>query len=336
MTKPQPNRRVSRHATPEPDQLRLLGKVARMYYERGLRQPQIAAQLSLSQPRVSRLLRQATDVGIVRTIVTLPSGVYTDLEDELQERYGLRDAVVVDAGGADGNVLPALATAMADYLDVTLTGGHVIGVSSWSETLIGGVDVMRRKSTRVVDRIVQIVGGLGDPAVQMRATHLTGRLADLTGADPVFLPTPGLVSTPVARRALIKDPSVVEVTELWSKLTDALVGIGSLEPSPLLQRSGNAIAEADQRELRELGAVGDVCFRFFNAEGKLVKSTLDQRLIGITPAELLNVPRRIAVAGGARKFAAIRGALCGGWVNVLITDVEMARRLVDADAEERS
>jgi DNA-binding transcriptional regulator LsrR (DeoR family) len=329
MTNPQPNRRMSRQPTPTPDELRLLGKVARMYYERGIRQPQIAAQLSLSQPRVSRLLRQATEIGIVRTTVTMPAGVHTDIEEKLEERYGLRDAVVVDAVGAAGNVLPALGTALAEYLDVTLTSGHLVGVSSWSETLIAGVDVMRPKSARVVDRIVQVVGGLGDPAVQRLATHLTGRLADLTGGDPVFLPTPGLVSTPAARRALTKDPSVVEVTELWPKLTDALIGIGSLEPSPLLQRSGNAIAEADQRELRDLGAVGDVCFRFFDANGKPVKSTLDQRLIGITLAELAKVPRRIGVAGGDRKFSAIRGALRGGWVNVLITDLELARRLVE-------
>jgi DNA-binding transcriptional regulator LsrR (DeoR family) len=329
MTNPQPNRRMSRQPTPTSDELRLLGKVARMYYERGIRQPQIAAQLSLSQPRVSRLLRQATELGIVRTIVTMPAGVHTDLEERLEERYGLRDAVVVDAGGAAGNVLPALGSTLAEYLDVTLTGGHLVGVSSWSETLIAGVDVMRPKSIRVVDRIVQVVGGLGDPAVQRLATHLIGRLADLTGGDPVFLQTPGLVSTPAARRALTKDPSVVEVTELWPKLTDALIGIGSLEPSPLLQRSGNAIAEPDQRELRELGAVGDVCFRFFDADGKPVRSTLDQRLIGITLAELVKIPRRIGVAGGDRKFSAIRGALRGGWVNVLITDLELARRLVD-------
>ena len=325
MTKPQPNRRH----TPSLDELRLLGKVARMYYERGIRQPQIAAQLSLSQPRVSRLLRQAAEIGIVRTTVTMPPGVHNDLEDDLQERYGLRDVVVVDAGGAAGNVLPALGTALADYLDVTLTNGHLVGVSSWSETLIAGVDVMRPKSSRVVDRVVQIVGGLGDPAVQLLATHLTGRLADLTGGDPVFLPTPGLIGTPAARRALTKDPSVVEVTELWPKLTDALVGIGSLEPSPLLQRSGNAIAEADQNELRDLGAVGDVCYRFFDADGRPVKSTLDQRLIGITRSELSKVPRRIGVAGGARKFSAIRGALRGGWVNVLITDLELAHRLAE-------
>jgi DNA-binding transcriptional regulator LsrR (DeoR family) len=35
------------------------------------------------------------------------------------------------------------------------------------------------------------------------------------------------------------------------------------------------------------------------------------------------------VAGGRRKYAAIRAALRGGWLNVLITDLGVARRLVE-------
>jgi DNA-binding transcriptional regulator LsrR (DeoR family) len=301
-----------------------------MYYERGLKQPQIASELSLSQPRVSRLLRQAVEVGIVRTVVTMPTGTHNDLEDAIQQRYHLRDVIVVDASGSAGDVIPALGAAAADYLDVTLTGGHIIGVSSWSETLISAVDKMRPKGTQVTNQIVQIVGGLGDPAVQMQATRLTGRLADLTGGNPVFLPAPGLVGNPAIREALMQDQSIADVALLWGKLTEALVGIGSLEPSPLLQRSGNAMAEAEQAELRTLGAVGDVCFRYFDEEGKPVPSPLDQRLIGITPEELMQVPRRIGVAGGDRKFSAIRAALRGKWINVLITDLAMAQRLANA------
>ncbi|NUS00125.1 MAG: sugar-binding transcriptional regulator, partial [Kribbellaceae bacterium] len=136
-----------------------------MYHEKGIRQPQIAAELNLSQARVSRMLKQAVEVGIVHTVVTMPSGVHSDLEDELQGRYGLRDAVVVDSAGDE--VLPALGSGAAAYLDMTLTGGHVVGISSWSETLISAVDRMPRKSVPVVDKVVQIVGGLGDAAVQM-------------------------------------------------------------------------------------------------------------------------------------------------------------------------
>ena len=43
--------------TPTP-LLRLMTKVARLYYEQGLRQAEIADRLDLSQSRVSRLLKQ--------------------------------------------------------------------------------------------------------------------------------------------------------------------------------------------------------------------------------------------------------------------------------------
>ncbi len=329
MTVSASNGRAKPARQPEPEQLRLLGKVARMYHERGIRQPQIASELSLSQARVSRLLKQAADLGIVRTVVTMPAGTYTDIEDQIQDRYGMRDVIVVDAGGSGGDVMPALGAATANYLDATLTGGHLIGVSSWSETLIAAVDAMSPKPAPVVDQVVQLLGGLGDPAVQMQATRLTGRLADLTGGTPVFLPAPGMVGTAAARKAIMNDPSISSVTTLWTKLTVALVGIGSLEPSPLLQRSGNAISEAEQETLRSLGAVGDVCYRYFDADGQPVSSDLDQRLIGITPEKLIAIPRRIGVAGGQRKFSAIRAALRGKWINVLITDLAMARHLAE-------
>lgn len=72
--------RVSATGAMPATQLRLLTKVARMYHERGLRQPQIAGQLNISQPRVSRLLKQASELGIVQVSVVTPAGVYAELE----------------------------------------------------------------------------------------------------------------------------------------------------------------------------------------------------------------------------------------------------------------
>jgi DNA-binding transcriptional regulator LsrR (DeoR family) len=59
-----------------------------------------------------------------------------------------------------------------------------------------------------------------------------------------------------------------------------------------------------------------------------VKSDLDQRVIGIPAAEIMSIPRRIGVAGGTRTLAALKGALLGGWVDVLITDSVAAQQLV--------
>jgi len=304
-----------------------------MYHERGVRQPQIARELNISQPRVSRLLKQAAAVGIVRTTVALPAGVYIDLEERVQDRYGLRDVVVVDVGGTSESVTTALGAGAAAYLDVTLTGGDRVGISSWSSTLLATVDAMQTKNSAVVEDVVQIVGGVGNADVQLHATRLTGQLAARTGADAVFMPAPGLVSSPRLRDAILQDDAVVAVTKLWEVLTVALVGIGSLEPSPLLRESGNAITEQEQEELKALGAVGDICLRFFDDTGSLVPSQFDHRVVGISPAQLGRIDRRIGVAGGPAKYTAIRGSVSGGWINVLVTDLDTATKLAEEPPE---
>ncbi|MGW3955735.1 sugar-binding transcriptional regulator [Streptomyces sp. NPDC004752] len=314
---------------PSQDHLRLLVKVARMYHERGLRQPEIASQLNMSQPRVSRLLKEAADRNIVRTVVVSPDGIHAEIEEALIERYELRDAVIVDTEGTGTDVIPALAAATATYLDATLKGGDVIGISSWSATLLEAVNVMHAKNPPVAEDVVQIVGGSGSPEVQLHATRLTGRLAELTGARPVFAPSAALVGSRELRDLLSQEPAVAAVMKAWSRLTLALVGIGTLDPSPLLRRSGNAIAADEQRQLEELGAVGDVCTRYFDAEGRAVAAPFNDRIIGIAPEQLRSIDRRIGVAGGMAKLAAIRGAVRGGWVNILITDIEVARALLN-------
>jgi DNA-binding transcriptional regulator LsrR (DeoR family) len=116
--------------------------------------------------------------------------------------------------------------------------------------------------------------------------------------------------------------------DAWSRLTLLLVGIGSLEPSPLLRESGNAMTAEDQKVLRDQGAVGDICLRFFDENGKPVRSELDQRVLGLSAAQVRSDDvRSVGVAGGMRKYAAIRAALLGHWVDVLITDRTVAEQL---------
>lgn len=310
------------------EQLRFMARVARMYHERGMRQSLIAEELGISQARVSRLLRRAVDVGIVRTTVTFPSGVYLDLEEQLELAYDLDQAVIVDPADNGQDVTRALGAAAAEYLTATLTGGERVGISSWSASLLAAVEAMRPFRTPVVDSVVQLIGGLGDPRVQMQATRLIGQFAGHAGAEPLLLPTPGVLGSPDARASLMADPAVRDVVRAWDDLSVALVGIGAVEPSDLVRQSGNTFSAHDRGVLERSGAVGDICFRFYDVQGRPILSEINDRVIGITPAQLLAVPRRIAVAGGERKRAAIRGALLGRWVNVLVTDADTARSLL--------
>jgi DNA-binding transcriptional regulator LsrR (DeoR family) len=185
------------------------------------------------------------------------------------------------------------------------------------------------RTSPIAERVIQMFGGVGNPDVQMEATRLTSRLAELTGARPVFVPSAAVVSDPTIASALFHDAGVSSVASQWDDITVSLVGIGSLDPSPLLARSGNAVGDADLETLRELGAVGDIALRYFGRTGSDIDSELQSRIIGITAEQLRSIPRRIAVAGGQHKASAVRAALVGGWVTVLITDTQVARQLLD-------
>jgi DNA-binding transcriptional regulator LsrR (DeoR family) len=322
----------NRNTPPVDGQIRLLTKVARMYHERGIRQADIATALNISQAKVSRLLKRASEVGIVRTTVMVAPGVHTALEDQLQARYGLLDAVVVDVEHDDDEsaVFSAIGAAAASYLEATLSGNDRIGVSSWSQTLLAMVDRMRPFATRGAVEVVQLLGGIGQPNVQHQAQRLAGDLARVLGAEAVYVQAPGVVADRAIRDGLLRDAALHEVTRRWRELTMAIVGVGSIEPSDLLAVSGNAFPAEDRGRLLERGAVGDICHHVFTVDGTDVTGDIGERTIAIPVEDYRAIPRRIGIAGGQRKHEPILGALSGGWVNVLVTDLHTAEALVEA------
>ena len=319
-----------RRSSPAADsQQRLIIRVARMYHEHGIKQPQIAQQLHVSQAKVSRLLKRAEQLGIVKVTIEVPPGGFSDLEEALVARYGLADAVVTESNSpSEPDVINAIGAAAAAYMEDVLLTHERIGISSWSETLLAMVTRMGQRSRPVADSVTQLIGGVGVARAQVQATQLTEEMGRITGGAPQFLNAPGLVSSAELCQAMLAEPYIRPVTDSWSRLTIALAGIGSLDPSPLLRESGNAIPADDQDVLRGLGAVGDICLRFFDADGAEVPSHISDRVVGIPPEVLRAVPRRVGVAGGERKHGAIRAAVLGGWVNVLVTDADTARSLL--------
>jgi len=310
------------------DELRLMSKVARMYYEQGLRQTEIMGRLSMSQSTISRLLKRAEKAGIVRITVSVPSGVNPELEEALQERFGLREAIVVDSMDDDEQIVRDLGPAAAFYVETTLKPNEVVGISSWSAALLAMVDCMRPNPRNSGIRVVQILGGVGNPAAEVHATQLTRRFANLVGGTATLLPAPGVVGSAEAKRVLMKDRYVEEALRLIDTVTLALVGIGSVEPSRMLAQSGNVFAPKELQALSAQGAVGDICLRFFNEIGTQVTTALDSRVISMELDQLRKADRVVGVAGGRRKVAAIRGALDGKLVSVLITDRNTAQRLL--------
>ncbi|NDJ76674.1 MAG: sugar-binding transcriptional regulator [Chloroflexi bacterium] len=312
---------------PNPVDLRLLSKVSKLYYEQDLTQQEISERLRLSRPKVSRLIQQAHKEGIVQITVLSPQDSFADLEQALEQRYHLQEAVVVeiDAGLAQEAVSRQIGIAAANYLQRTIQHDDVIGVF-WGVTLNGMVNALQPCEVKNA-HVVQMVGGLGPPEAEEHATGLCRRMARLLNGTLTLLPAPGLVDTPQVKDVLLTDSYVQGAFDAFASINVAYIGIGSASPTSWIMR--NQVLTASEIEtLQRKGAVGETALRFFDDNGQPVYSNLDHRVIGITLDDLKQVDRVVGMAGGPEKDAVVRAALNGSIVDVLITDHILAERIL--------
>ena len=118
------------------DEIRLMTKVARMYYDQGIRQQEITERLNIHQSTISRLLKRARESNIVRISVAIPLGTFSEMEEALASRFSLREAIVVDSSEDEERLVRDLGAAAAFLVETSVKPGTVIGISSWSRALL--------------------------------------------------------------------------------------------------------------------------------------------------------------------------------------------------------
>jgi DNA-binding transcriptional regulator LsrR (DeoR family) len=316
-------------ATLEADQLRMIARVARLYHSQSLRQTEIAQLLEVSQARVSRLLSAADELGIVKTIVMSPRGIHSELESRLEQAFGLHQVHVVEsAAGRVAEPWDDLGRVVASVLEAMPLEDSTIGFTAWSRSLRAMAKFFGKYPKASPSNVVELLGDVGSPTVQHEATLATELFSRAIGGHSVFLRLPSVVSTPELASALVKnDRHAALALGLMDKLDVALVGIGSCDiASP--QYTGANFFRSDQLEIPiRQGAVGQINLRFIDKDGNPVVSELDALVIGVTLEQLAKTPIRIGVAAGVDKWPAVKAAVLGQWINVLVTDLATAQFL---------
>ncbi len=314
------------------ENLRVALKAAQLYYENNLTQDEIAQKLRLSRPKVSRLLQEARDAGLVKITVAVLPGSRTDLERQLEQRYNLLDVLVVEVSQPDSYVQTAreLGAAAASYFRRVVQDGDTIGLT-WGMTLAAMVDNLTQEKKRQV-RVTQLVGGLGEPDSEAHATDLARRLAMMLEANLQLIPAPGIVKTVELARLLRSEPYVAQVLEQISQVNLALVGIGAPNTNSLLMQNERIITWKEIQPILDLGGVGDIGLHFYDINGNVLHSEIEQRLIGASAEHYRQIERVVGIAGGMNKFSSILGAVRGRLINILITDVDTANHLMAVDS----
>lgn len=315
------------------DHNRLLVKIAHLYYEDRLTQVEISQRLRLSRQKVQRLLQSARDQGIVQINIRPIMGIIPELETNLEERFGLGEAVIVETTSYEDQdtVAREVGAGAAEYILRVLKPGDSV-VISWGGTLRGMVNSLYANAHRKnFDglKVIQGLGGLGNPNNETHAADLTRRMASILGGRAVLMPAPGIAGSRSAQQAFHSDPFVGQALEEAAQADIAIMGIGAPRADSILIQQGNIVSWPELSRLVERGAVGDINLRYFDRMGERVASDLDARVIGLTIEDIKRLKHVVGITGGSAKLYAIEAALRGKLVDVLVTDHITAQKLLD-------
>jgi len=313
----------------------LLAQVASLYYEDNLTQAEIARRVGMSRPTVSRMLQEARESGVVEITIHYPWKTDPALERDLIARFHLHQArVLVGLDRPYEEILRGLGVLAARYLESTLVEDTVLGIS-WGTAVYSTAQALQ-PDQRLPITVVQMIGAVGTGDSRIDGPDLARLLADVYGGEYRYLHAPLIVEEAHVQQMLLQEPRILETLLLARRADIALVGVGSLVPEvSSLLRAGYLDREALSR-LWAQGAVGDVCARHYDVQGRVLDVELNQRIVGIELEALHDIEQVVGVAGGEAKAEAILGALRGGHVNVLVTCDTAARQVLELDQADQT
>lgn len=305
---------------------RILVKVAQMYYDEGATQSEIAEKIGISRSLVSKCLTKARELGIVEIIIHDDQHhQYRNLERKLERLYNLREVVCIESVGQESSK-KQLGEAVSEYLLRVIKDGQIIGFSSGT-TLYEVAKTMNSSQWYPSASVVPLVGGMGNERVDIHSNNIVAKVGTALHAKYELLHVPVMVDTKEAKEVLIRQPSIHCTLHLAEQSNIAVVGIGGRPEDSTMVKS---YLGTDHQEItNDNEIVGDICYNFINKFGKSVENSWNERVITIELEKLKKIPLIIGVASGLEKVQAIKAALEGRLIHVLITDEATGNALAE-------
>lgn len=299
-----------------------LAYVARRYYLEDRKQSDIAQELGISRPLVSRMLSEAREQGIVEITIHEPGVRESRLLERLRLSSSIRGGVLVEEGaGNDGTnrLLSRGAVELLRQLGVRRLGvgwGYLIG------QLVSWLEENPQLSSTITD-ICPLVGNASIPARNYQSNENVRLMAQQMGAAPHFLYLPALPDSLEEKQVLCSTEVYRQIHQQWEQLDTALVNIGDYPSSPdfaSLVRYGSL--------LQQQRACGRMLIYYFNEDGFVIPSEQDFAIQ--IPIDLLKrCPNIIGVCSANTSDKALRGALKSGFFTHIVARAELIKILLE-------
>ncbi len=305
----------------------LILQIARMRFEAGRSQRDIARSLGISDATVSRALKEAFDLDLVEVHVRAPPERSAELERALIGRFGLQQAVVVQSQDDPRHTLEVLGRAVGEALRFELADDMTIGVGDGENAASVAARMPRLWLNNV--EVVPLIGGVGRLDVASHPIEVARARAPRLGARVRQLPAPAVAPSATIAAQIIGAPAVADAFAAMKRCAVAVVGVGAIDAETSLVRHG-ALTMTDLEAIAAAGGVGMICAHAYDARGAHIASDLDDRTLAISFDAFKRIPKRWVVGAGLAKASALCAAFAGAIVTACGTDTATARKVLNA------
>lgn len=310
----------------QPVERRILVKVANMYYVENLKQSEIAERMGIDRTTVSKYLKKALRDKIVK--ITVESDSFDELEAALERRFGLKEACVVPKSYDMQFIKEQMARAGLRLIRRILGDGKVVGMA-WGTTISELAKFAEQEKNSPLDiDFVPLDGGPESIESEFHVNTICYQMARAFSGRSHYIYAPAIAKTAAIRQAIVQDVNYEKISAYWDRLNIGIVGIGAPVKSSNLVWAGSFGREAIE-SLAKTGAVGEICSVFYDINGHEVTTPFSDRIIAVGLEKLRQLEYSIGLAASREKVPAIMGALRGRLINVLITDEETAKILLN-------
>ena len=310
------------------DDIRLIVKIAQLYYEQDMTQAQIARELGIYRTTISRLLKRGREHGIVTIAINYDYNENLWLEQQLKQKFALKEVVVASSEAEqEEDQLNAMGQQGAQLLERLLAPGDIIGLS-WGRAVRSLVENLPQSSQSRQLICVPIIGGpSGKLESRYHVNTLTYSAAARLKGESHLADFPALLDNELIRNGIMQSQHFKTIAAYWRNLDVALVGIGS----PAIRDGANWHAFYGSEESDDLNArhvAGDICSRFYDINGTTVETNMSEKTLSIEMQRLKQARYSAGMAMGEEKYSGILGALHGKYINCLVTNRETAELLL--------
>ena len=301
-------------------------QAAWLYYHDGLNQTAIAERLGVSRATVVGWLQRARERGLVRVRLDPRAFSGHRLALALVERFDLADAHVLPDAPGEGaeTVFLRVAHGAAAWLPDLLDPGDRLGVS-WGRTVFELAEAMEPVAIEGLT-VTQLVGSMATP-YGFTAEICSAVVARRLSAACVNLHAPAVLSDAGLAARLREEPIIRDQLDALARCNKAVFAAGSCTPDSHIVGAG----VATRKELRDYlarGAVGVVCGRFVDADGREVPGPLSERIMGVALEDLVGLDAGLLVSTGPDRVASMLAAIRAGYATHVVTAASTAEALL--------